>query len=117
MTIVLQHQFWDLEVDEEWECHAWGSRSGGCEPPGVPFDALIAFADPHVRFGLRFRRRPRADARPRRPPEPSESRAGAPSAAASAEATASQPSVNPTPCADAQDETVSARRHPRAIAP
>jgi uncharacterized protein len=55
MTIVLQHQFWDLVVDE-----AAGSMSVGLSFGGVPstlripFAAITAFADPAVRYGLRF---------------------------------------------------------------
>lgn len=53
MTIVLQHQFWDLQSDDT------GFRvtlSFGSIPQelSVPYDAVIAFADPSVRFGLQF---------------------------------------------------------------
>lgn len=53
MTIVLQHQFWDLCSDDK------GFRvtlSFGSIPHdlAVPYDAVIAFADPSVRFGLQF---------------------------------------------------------------
>jgi hypothetical protein len=53
MTIVLQHQFWDLGVTE----HAFEvglSFSGIPERLLVPFDALTGFFDPSVQFGLRF---------------------------------------------------------------
>jgi uncharacterized protein len=55
MTIVLQHQFHALTVDE-----AVGRFSVGLTFSGVPatlivpFAALTGFADPEVRFGLRF---------------------------------------------------------------
>lgn len=53
MTIVLQHQFWDLEVDEE--AFSVGlSFSGHPEHIRVPFRALTAFLDPAAEFGLRF---------------------------------------------------------------
>lgn len=53
MTIVLQHQFWDLNVTE----HAFEvglSFSGVPERLLVPFDALSGFFDPSVQFGLKF---------------------------------------------------------------
>ena len=53
MTIVLQHQYWDLAVTE----HAFEvglSFSGVPERLLVPFDALSGFFDPSVQFGLKF---------------------------------------------------------------
>lgn len=53
MTIVLQHQFWDLLVTE----HAFEvglSFSGIPERLLVPFDSLTGFFDPSVQFGLKF---------------------------------------------------------------
>jgi hypothetical protein len=56
MTIVLQHQFWDLKVDEPGGKFSIGLSFGGVGSVlTVPFAALTAFADPHVQFGLRFR--------------------------------------------------------------
>ncbi len=56
MTIVLQHQFWDLKVDEARAGSASGLSFGGIASTLViPFAALTAFADPHAQFGLRFR--------------------------------------------------------------
>lgn len=55
MTIVLQHQFWELTVDEPAGWFSVGLSFGGIPTVlTVPFDALTAFADPHVNFGLRF---------------------------------------------------------------
>jgi hypothetical protein len=55
MTIVLQHQFWDLKVDEPGGKFSVGLSFGGVPSIlTVPFAALTAFADPHVQFGLRF---------------------------------------------------------------
>lgn len=53
MTIVLQHQFWDLAVDEE----GFGvtlSFNDQMQRLRVPFTALKVFADPGVEFGLQF---------------------------------------------------------------
>lgn len=53
MTIILQHQFWDLEVtDAAFEV---GLSFGGIpEKLTVPFDAINGFFDPSVQFGLQF---------------------------------------------------------------
>ena len=53
MTIVLQHQFWDLTVgDDGFEV---GLSFGGMpERLAVPFDAVTAFFDPAVQFGFQF---------------------------------------------------------------
>jgi uncharacterized protein len=53
MTIVLQHQFWDLEVGEE-AFEVGLSFSGIPERLRVPFDAITGFFDPSVEFGLQF---------------------------------------------------------------
>ncbi|MCW5680767.1 MAG: hypothetical protein KF794_10855 [Xanthobacteraceae bacterium] len=53
MTIVLQHQFWDLKVGE----HAFEvgvSFNGAPERLLIPFTAVKGFFDPSVQFGLQF---------------------------------------------------------------
>ncbi len=53
MTIILQHQFWDLTVNE----HGFevGLSFGGIpEKLGIPFEAINGFFDPSVQFGLQF---------------------------------------------------------------
>jgi hypothetical protein len=53
MTIVLQHQFWDLGITE----HTFevGLSFGGVpERLLVPFDTIVGFFDPSVQFGLKF---------------------------------------------------------------
>jgi hypothetical protein len=53
MTIVLQHQFWDLKVtDELFEVGL--SFGGVAERLVVPLAAIKAFADPSVQFTLQF---------------------------------------------------------------
>ena len=53
MTVVLQHQFWDLAVDED--AFEVGLSFGGVpERVAVPFEAVTAFFDPAVQFGLQF---------------------------------------------------------------
>ena len=53
MTIVLQHQFWDLKVtDDGFEV---GLSFGGVpEQLTVPFEAIKGFVDPSVQFSLQF---------------------------------------------------------------
>jgi hypothetical protein len=53
MTIILQHQFWDLNVGER--AFEVGLSFGGIsERLGVPFDSIVAFYDPAVQFGFQF---------------------------------------------------------------
>jgi hypothetical protein len=53
MTIILQHQFWDLTVNEQG--FEVGLSFGGItEKLGIPFDAISGFFDPSVQFGLQF---------------------------------------------------------------
>jgi hypothetical protein len=53
MTVVLQHQFWDLTVrEDDFEV---GLAFGGIpERLVVPFAAIKGFFDPSVQFGLQF---------------------------------------------------------------
>ena len=53
MTIVLQHQFWDMKVDEE-KFSITLSFNNIPEHLTIPFQAMTAFADPSVKFGLQF---------------------------------------------------------------
>lgn len=53
MTIVLQHQFWNLTIDDE-ALEVDLSFNQKLERLRVPLDALITFADPSVNFGLQF---------------------------------------------------------------
>jgi hypothetical protein len=53
MTIVLQHQFWDLEVGEE-AVSVTLSFQQQLERLTVPFAAIRSFADPSVNFALEF---------------------------------------------------------------
>ncbi|MFN4088575.1 MAG: SspB family protein [Alphaproteobacteria bacterium] len=53
MTIVLQHQFFGLEIKEE-AFEVTLSFNRRLERLRVPFAAVSAFADPSVNFGLQF---------------------------------------------------------------
>lgn len=54
MTIVLQHQFWGLEVGPEGFAVSLSFQSN-IERLSVPFAAMTAFADPSVDFVLCFK--------------------------------------------------------------
>lgn len=53
ITIVLQHQFWDLNVDEH-KFQVCLSFNDIAETLVVPFSAIKGFFDPSVQFGLQF---------------------------------------------------------------
>ena len=65
MTIILQHQFWDLKVGEE-EFEIGLSFGGIPERLTVPFDAINGFFDPSVQFGLQFEEGTESEDRPAR---------------------------------------------------
>lgn len=72
MTIVLQHQFWDLVVTEQ-TVEVGLAFSGIPERLLVPFDAISGFFDPSVQFGVKFEVETEAatesdEKRPRRQP-------------------------------------------------
>lgn len=53
MTVVLQHQYWDLEAGED----GFGvtlSFNDNLERLFIPYEAIKVFADPGVEFGLQF---------------------------------------------------------------
>ncbi len=53
MTIVLQHQFWDLTVTDS-SLEVGLSFNGVTEKLFVPLDSIKGFFDPSVQFGLQF---------------------------------------------------------------
>lgn len=53
MTIVLQHQFWDLEISQD-RFEVKLSFNNIPERLVIPFSAIKAFYDPSVQFGLQF---------------------------------------------------------------
>jgi len=88
MTIILQHQFWDLVVSED-RFEVGLSFGGVPERLVVPFNAIKSFFDPSVQFGLTF--------------EPSEATAEAPAKGLPAAAPAPAAAAVPAPAA--VDET------------
>jgi uncharacterized protein len=61
ITIVLQHQFWNLEV-RETEFSVELTFDNVLEKLVVPYTAIKGFFDPAVQFGLQFEIKPPADA-------------------------------------------------------
>ena len=116
ITVVLQHQFWDLVVTEEG--FEVGMSFGGIpERLNVPFAAVKGFFDPSVQFGLQFEeigdaaaagedtnapaRKDRGAARP-----PAEHKGVTPSVAAvPAPANAAPAPANPDPAKASADDT------------
>jgi hypothetical protein len=83
MTIVLQHQYWNLRVlEDRFEVEL--SFDNVPEQLVIPFDAVKGFLDPAVQFGLQFEtagaeRRPREveAPKPAAPPKPVSTEAAA----------------------------------------
>jgi hypothetical protein len=93
MTVILQHQFWDLVVTED-RFEVGLSFGGIPERLVVPFNSIKSFFDPSVQFGLQF--------------DPSESTAETPAAnlpAAAAPSALTVPSPSAaSPASEKQDE-------------
>jgi hypothetical protein len=85
MTIVLQHQYWDLIIAEDF-FEVTVSFNKQQERIKVPFAALSAFVDPSVRFGLQFDRKDKGTA-------PVEKPAAAPASATPLPAPEKRPSL------------------------
>ena len=95
MTIILQHQFWDLVVTED-RFEVGLSFGGIPERLVVPFNSIKSFFDPSVQFGLQFEpsETPPETASPNLPASPAASPAPSPA-----------PSALPSPpAAENQDE-------------
>ncbi|WGD54546.1 ClpXP protease specificity-enhancing factor SspB [Bradyrhizobium sp. CB1650] len=91
MTIILQHQFWDLTVlEDRFEV---GLSFGGIpERLVVPFSAIKSFLDPSVKFGLQFDTSDVAEVAPTGlPAAPAASAVSVPTPAAEAAETADEP--------------------------
>ena len=113
MTIVLQHQYWDLIINDEF-FEVTVSFNKQQERIKVPFAALSAFVDPSVRFGLQFDRKdkgalpaekPAATATPLPAPEKRPS-LGAPAAGEAKAETAAKPSEAPAKAEEAASKIV-----------
>ncbi len=65
MTIILQHQFWDLVVTDD-RLEVGLSFNGIPERLVVPFNSIKSFFDPSVQFGLQFEANEEAASAPQR---------------------------------------------------
>lgn len=83
VKIVIQHQFWDLEVDDE-AFSVTLSFNGARHRLFVPFEALTVFVDPAAELMLRFDGGVPKEG-PEVPAQPAEEAAGEPAAAPSGE--------------------------------
>jgi hypothetical protein len=81
MTIVLQHQFWGLEVSQDL-FEVTLSFSGVSERLRIPLAAVTGFADPSAKFGLQFQVDAELEATP--PAEPASAKPQAATAATDA---------------------------------
>ena len=90
MTVILQHQFWDLVVTED-RFEVGLSFGGIPERLVVPFAAIKSFLDPSVEFGMQF--------------EPTDAAPEAPAAKLPAvPASPTLPVPAPAPAAESHDE-------------
>ncbi len=87
MTVILQHQFWDLTVTED-RFEVGLSFNGIPERLVVPFAAIKSFYDPSVQFGLSFETEAAAEAPAASTPSATTPAEPLPSAPASPEAPA-----------------------------
>lgn len=72
MTIIIQHQYWALKVkDDYFEVTLTFKKLPA--PLHIPFNALTAFFDPGVQFGLQFRSETEPKPAPMMVPMPAES--------------------------------------------
>jgi hypothetical protein len=115
MTIVLQHQFWDLAVtDAHFEVAL--SFNGVSEKLHVPFEAIKGFFDPSVQFGLQFEtqaaeggavvsaEKPAVEEKTPRPRKKPAADEDAPAAVGPAEPTKTAPAKKPPLAVVAKDE-------------
>jgi uncharacterized protein len=93
MTVILQHQFWDLTVTED-RFEVGLSFGGIPERLVVPFNSIKSFFDPSVQFGLQFDPSDTATEAPA---------ANLPAAAAPAPSALTVPPTGPASAAENQD--------------
>ena len=92
MTVILQHQFWDLVVTED-RFEVGLSFGGIPERLVVPFNSIKSFFDPSVQFGLQFEPADAAEAATTNlPAVPASAAPAAPTMAAATEDEPAKPS-------------------------
>jgi hypothetical protein len=109
MTIILQHQFWDLTVTEE-RFEVGLSFGGIPERLVVPFNTIKSFYDPSVQFGLQFEQVGEDEGRHAAPANtgdkdqpPTDKKKRAPASAVPAPASPASESESPAPAATAPE--------------
>jgi len=101
LTIVLQHQFWDLAVsDDVFEVRL--SFKGIPERLVVPFDAIKGFFDPSVKFGVQFDSADAVDAEA--PANTRETTSSALPSAVQSEPIGAAPEIEPADVTDGEPE-------------
>jgi uncharacterized protein len=123
MTIILQHEFWDLIVEADaFEVGLNFSRKP--ERLRIPFDAIVAFNDPSVPFGFKLEPREappsaeKTEERPSRPeaaPEPSSKPQPAPLPAPAKTAPAAVSAARPKGAAESQPKTAESAAAPGKV--
>ncbi len=99
MVVVLQHQYWDLVVDEPGGVLSVGLSFGGVPSKlRIPLTAITAFTDPYARYGHRFRSDPS--------PVAANMSADSQSAEEPAAETAEQPPIDSEPKAEGETPQV-----------
>jgi uncharacterized protein len=107
MSIILQHEFWDLVVTPEaFEVSLHFSRKP--ERLTVPFDAITGFTDPSVPFG--FKLEPRASEQPEPKPSPTPGRRPEPAPAKPADPVAAKAAAKPPAPAQKAAESADAAK-------
>jgi hypothetical protein len=110
MAIILQHEFWDLEVGADaFEVSLNFSRKP--ERLTIPFDAITGFSDPSVPFGFKLEPRGAEEAPPERPAAAPIVRGPAKRAEPQPPASAA-PAAKPSPPAAAPKPSESAAKRP-----
>jgi hypothetical protein len=102
MTIVLQYQFWGLEVEEE-SFSVTLSFNNVHERLTIPFQAVTVFADPAAKFTLPFQALPTAEGAAQQPQQP-------PAEAGESKVPAVAPGEEPKPAEDSKVVTLDAFR-------
>ena len=99
MTIIIQHQYWALKVKEDYfEVTLTFKKLPA--PLHIPFNALTAFFDPGVQFGLQFRAEGEAQ-------KPAPAPVAVPNAPEKASETAEPVASKPGPAGEKPGEVVS----------
>ena len=104
MTIVLQHQFWDLKVSDD-NLEVGLSFGGVPENLLVPLESIKSFFDPSIQFGLQFETIEETGAAAPKPDKQDAQPKGKPRLPARHETKPPAPAAAPKPAAPAAAQT------------